>query len=246
MTAFTSPASAGFDLGLFSSYRDFPLSGVAEVNFGYGQLLWGSEKNALYGFVRASGELDAVSNYFGATAKVEVFPVSILGLKAGQTWEQNHQDYKDYDCTQNICRGFFSNQYLEGQAFLGVSFLKLAASYRDSIHYADHYSNPNSVTDYVDPESGLLLTLASGDHLIRVRETALVQILSNYAVGYSESQFSSQIRAEKSRAWFSFAQGTWGDFKLAVGGGEYSSSTQKSHGMIVAFMQWSILPKLGY
>ncbi len=239
-------ARADFDAAVSGSYRSYPLSGVAETTVGYGELLWGTEADALYGFVRLAADFDAITQYQATAVRFEFFPISILGARVGQLWQQNHQDYSSYDCVNNVCRGYFSEKYAEGQLFLGVGPLKLSGSYRYTIKSAGEVSNPNALTYYIDPESGLQFTNGQIDHSWRARGAALVELSPEYSLGYSQTQFVSDRSDEKSNLWIAFAQGAWGPAKLVVGGGEYDSSLHTSHSTVIAYGQWTFWPKLGF
>jgi hypothetical protein len=251
---FAELAHAGFDASVSGSYRAYPLSGVAETTVGYGHLLWGSEKNALYGFVRASADFDAITQYQSTGVRIEIFPISILGARAGQTWQQNHQDLSSYDCAANVCRGFFTDQYIEGQIYLGWGPIKFSASSRATSKSASSESNPNAVSYFVDPESGLQFSNSQTDHLNRVRGVLAYELSQNLRFGLNYTGFASDLTHETSHMDLGFVQATWGPLAVVLAGGDYSASfgshtstmTSPAHSTFVGYAQWTFLPKLGY
>lgn len=239
-------AHADFDAQINGSYRSWPLSGVAETTLGYGQLIWGDNKDALYGFARVAADFDAITDYQASAVRVEFFPISILGVRAGQMWQQNHQDFSSYDCYNNVCRGYFSEKFVEGQLYLGAGPLKLAGSYRFTNKSVDQIANPKSLTYYIDPESGLQFSTTQSDHSWRVRGLAAIELSPEYRIGYAQTQFYSDRSDEKSNLWIAFGQGEWGPIKLVLGGGAFKSSIQGTQSTLVAYGQWTLWPKLGY
>jgi hypothetical protein len=241
----SSWARAGqVDLSLWGDYRSFPQSGVAEAVVGYDQLLWGDPKNTLYGFARVYGEFDAITQYAGTTLKAEIFPISFLGVRVGQGWSQNHEALEDFDCTKNLCTGFFSQQFIEGQLFLGAGPIKFSGTYRFTAMSLDQPAG--SDTYYIDPESGLQYSTSATDHLQRARGLLAYEINKNFRLGYALTLYNSDISNEASRLWMGYIQFMKGPLNIIAGGGEFYSTIQLTHPTAVVIGQWTFYPRLGF
>lgn len=249
---------AGPDLSVGGSYRSFPVGGAAEIHAGYGYLLWGSEKNPIYGFMRLGVDLEGVENYIATTAKVEVFPLSILGVIAGRSWSQSHLDYEDFDCKSYLCRGQFIEDFVEVPLYAGYGPIRLAASYRQS-----HWQNAESKSTggkalYIEPTSGIKLANSETETLSRVRGALFLELTANCRVGYAETFYSvvDSITGERDRQshlWLGLLQfhsekifTSEGEFSLVLGGGEYDSNFKLHDPTFIVGFELSPLPRLGY
>src|SRR5690348_4409288 len=127
---FSSQAWAdGFDATVGGGYRSFPVGGSADLELGYGKVFWGSETDPLYGFFRIAGLAEGVVDHLTAGGYIEVFPVSIFGLRGGRTVTQSYLKYDDYDCNLYLCKGDRSEGFTEAALYLGGWRLKFAGTF---------------------------------------------------------------------------------------------------------------------
>lgn len=247
--------ASGFDLSLAGSYRSYALAGGAEMAMGYGHLIWGDKKKPLYGFVRVATGLEGVEDYIASTVKVEIFPISLLGVRVGQSWIQNHLDYEDFDCVTYLCRGQFSYDFVEVPFYMGWKRILLSASYRISRWERDRREPVGSRTHYIEPSSGLGLSLVESEDVERWRGALLYEFNSYWRIGYSYvddrvSQGPDELEQRTSQMWLGLIQyhksKLESTLSVFVGAGEYRSYLLNPEPSYVLGFELSLWPRLGY
>jgi hypothetical protein len=256
-------AWAGFDLAVGGYGRDYPMGAGAELNLGYGHLLWGSSSEKLYGFIRAGLDIEGVVDYNAVNAKLEIFPISILGLRVGQSRSESQLDYEDFDCELYLCRGHFAENYFEVPVFLGYGPVTFAASYKHSQWKSDSNNAAIASAQFIEPSSGLALAVDDTEDVERVRGTVFLDLGDRWLggewrLGYSEARYSVESSTENvfaaierdSRIWLGLLQYSMEEpsFQVTLGTGEYRSYLLPSDPTFV--VSFSFAPdgfsKLGY
>jgi hypothetical protein len=238
----------GFDMGIHGDYRNQPLSGVAELGTGYSLALWGDEKSPWLGYVRAGWDLDGITNYFSSTLTAEFFPISILGVRIGKSWIQNSADFDDYECINYLCRGKFTQSFIEVPLYLGWDPILFSASYRVETWTSIDDSSQNSKLGYIDPTSGTDLSPQGSDKLHRVRAAMFYKLSDNFRLGYVNTQY-----AENGRTWLFGGQFLMNpcfsdkdEFSVFLGAGEFRSRLILTEPTVYVGLSYSPIKKLGY
>jgi hypothetical protein len=172
------PALAeGLDLSAGAGGITQPLGASLFATAGYGKLLWGEDNLAgarsdefRYGYVRPwMGVRTSLFNN-RADAGVDLFPVSILGVRAGASLSSRHIDPSTIDCSVAACRGRVSRLFARGVLTLGYwnLFLKswfgaerLNPSVEDRV-FSDEY---NAIVGHRGGDTELTFEAALGANL---------------------------------------------------------------------------------
>jgi len=237
---FSPLAHADFDSSLGGFARSFPLSGYAYAQSGYGQVFWGDTSGILYGYVRPYIELDTAGTYQAALAAIEVFPVSFLGIRAGEEWDQNDSHYHDYACPTNVnCEGTMYRKFVEGQLLLGYSdwFASLWLRW-------DHWSHKNpEIGDFMDPNTGLI-AYQGGDSEMVARFFTGYNVTPEWAAIVAGNYYQMVHHFGIVRFGMAGARYRQGDFNAMVGLSHYQATEQKGgYGVFVGFT-WALLPSV--
>lgn len=231
----------GFDFSAQGSYRSYPLSGVLEIESGYGVELYGSSAAPpWYGYVRPRALLSTIGTYNSADGALEVFPISFLGFRAGGEAIQNDDNYSAHDCSTYICKGRFYRTYAEAELTFGFKGVFARGSWR-----RDRWTlNSPSVGEFIDPTGGISLS-ASGDSETVYRGLVGYTFSPKWSamalIRYAESDETRMI----SRFPHAVVRYTLKDWSLALGGGVFESSLKKQEGAAIALLRWEPRPSVG-
>lgn len=148
-------ARAQFDVSLSTIYRTAPQSFSADLDLGVASILWGraprpgaSGDSPMYGYMRLQASGVAAPDYNGWGYEAQLFPVSFIGLVAGQSFAENEDNYPAYRCSLHLCIGDFREDYTELRLAGGVSQVFAAVYLRTSRMRED---NVTSFATYVSP-----------------------------------------------------------------------------------------------
>jgi len=129
---------ANYDLSTNAGFRSYALGAAARVEAGLNQQIWRYNKQ-IYGFIREAAYFSTSGSINTAGAKIEFFPISILGLVAGA--EQVYRDSKEldtFDCDSQICDADGTRSYLKIENVLAYKkFVTINDYQRDFFNY-DH------------------------------------------------------------------------------------------------------------
>lgn len=253
-----SQAQADYDLQLETSFRYYPMGGTLKSELGYGHLIWGAPESFLYGYVRLSGKVEGVTKYFASGWEVELFPISILGLKLGRNWIDNHQDYIDYNCRDYVCRGQFAHTFIEIPVFLGYAGWLASYSWRSETWEATNPHQENGKVEYVEPTSGLPLAVASARNVTKSRYVIMYELneawrmglleLNSHAdatdVGYKskKSRMRGVVGQFRAKGFFEAED----EFSILFGAGEFQSPLAHSDPTVFFALRFAPWPKLGF
>lgn len=178
IVTFGSAARADFDAKFESFLRSYPLSGYADVQLGYGQLLWGSNSSSvMYGYVRPFAEVDTAGTYNSGLVGLDYYPISFVGFRGGKEWIQNDDKYRDFRCDLYECEGtrtrtFFQATLLAGYSIWFASFM---------IRWENWVQKHPEFGDAIDATTGLAAQ-ALGDTQILVRGWTGFQINETWSI----------------------------------------------------------------
>lgn len=237
---FCFSAHADLDLSLGGFARSFPLSGYAYLQSGYGQVLWGDTSGVLYGYVRPYIELDSAGSYNAALGAVEFFPLSFLGVRAGEEWNQNDSQYHDYDCRLYDCTGTMYRKFVESQLLLGVSdwFASVWLRWEQWTH-----KSPEAL-DFIDPNNGLAIH-ADGDSELVFRFFTGVNVSDQWAAVVGGNYYQMVRHFGIVRFGMVGARFREDSFSVIVGASHYQATEQKGGYGAFAAVTWTPLPSVG-
>ncbi len=238
---FSLTAHAGSDLNIGGSLRSYPLSGVIDVDAGYGILLWGSGPGSSpwYGYLRPRLDASTAVSYNSLDAALEFYPLSFLGGRAGGEAIQNDHDYSSYDCVTYICQGRFYHTYVLAEVTLGAGPVFGQFRWR-----RERWSQrETTATAFIEPTAGFALAGADDSETI-YRGMVGVKLGSSWSLAgvlvYSQMDSTHGI----SRFPFAVVRYISGPLSVGVGAGSFSSPLKREEASGVLFLNWEIKPSL--
>lgn len=166
---------ANFDLSVGTGARTYPgfgFEGFGEI--GYNQLLYGDApgKGIFYGLIRPSLRLASSAVINSYDAKLEVYPISIIGFAAGHRFiKADFEDFPAFDCDEIRCSGELKKDYVHMRAVLGFGPIVAIGMVEESRN------------SYNDP-SGEGLPVAEFRFAIRANAESDENTRSQYILGY--------------------------------------------------------------
>ena len=236
---FSKFAFADFDLSLGTTTRSYPLGGGVEANAGYGILLWGDPNVPWYGYVRPRIDGQTAATYNSISASLEVYPLSILGFRAGGEAVQNDADYSAHDCQTYQCRGRFYNSFAQGELALGYGPVFAQGRWR-----RERWTKATSSSmAFIDPEAGLALA-GTGDSKTYYRGMIGYKVNEKWTIAGAYIYIEADSDHGISRFPFAIVRYKSGDFSVAAGGGVFSSKLKPESGSALLFLTWDIWPSI--
>lgn len=233
----SSWAWASADLEVGSAFRSYPLSGVMEIKSGYGVVFYGTEGGPFSGYGRIALEGATAGTYNSGLAKVELFPLGILGARAGGETAQNDSEYRAYDCDLYFCEGRFYRTFFEAELTLGAGPVFLQGRWR-----RERWSEKEpSDGDFIDPTSGLVMD-ATGESQSVYHGVAGLKLGSSFSIlgglRYAEGETGL------SRFTFGLLRYRSGGWSAGVGGGVFESELKARGGSALLFLNYEIWPSV--
>lgn len=243
---------AGFDFTTNATFRSYPLGGTLAAQLGYGFVLWGAAPSTAsdrakpkpwHGYIRPSLELATAGSFQQLKGELELFPISILGVRAGHAKFENKKDYSAFDDCTNIylCEGAFTRDFVEAQLVLGTGPFFLVGLYRVE-ELATKEQNPTQ--DFIFPTAGLPAA-KTGDTLVVVRGALGVKWSKNWITS------AYYIRSEMDKLVGKSDMGTlnlhynWSDYSILVGAGYFESDIIERGFTGTVRLSWSPLKSIG-
>lgn len=108
-----APANAVWDYNAEAVYRSTPSGANLAGQVGKSFLLWGNRDSFHYGYSRLSLYASSVAVVSTYDLRLEIFPISILGIELGVgKFYQNYEGFDMADCSENVCRGQTDRKYI--------------------------------------------------------------------------------------------------------------------------------------
>lgn len=231
-------ARAEFDLTVGALYRSYPLSGIAEVESGYGFLLWGTAREPFSGFIRPRIYANSAVSYNSLDGALEIFPLAFLGVRAGGEGIQNDRRYTSYDCETYQCLGREYRTYVETEFSLGAGPLFGQFQWR-----RESWSQARpSDGDFIDPTSGIVMA-ARGDRQTVFRGLIGLKLSDDWAV-LGLYRYAQSEPGDISRSPTLFLRFRTGGLSMGVGGGAFGSPIKRNEANVQAYIRWSVWPSL--
>lgn len=247
----TPLAHAQLDTTANVYYRNYPLGGSIDLNLGYALVLYGtagSTNDPYFGYVRGEVMASGSTGYSGWGYQFQAFPISFLGITAGQFFYDNDRDYTAYDCSTYACTGTYREDFIEARLALAYKSLFLVG--RSKTTRATE-SNSGNAIGYISPDYSLALN--------RDRDKVhKLTLLGGYDITEKWSAIATYIRSEADRskqvgtflaAGALFKQETY-RIGLLAGSfehdhpGSVTAIGEKSDFTVMANLQWNVLPSV--
>lgn len=236
---YSSLSFANVDLSLGTFVRSYPLSGVAELEAGYGILLRGEANSPFssYARLKISGESAAVYN--SLSGALEFFPLGIAGIRAGGEAIQNDTRYSAFDCDQYQCTGRYYRIYIEGEMTLGAGPIFVQGRWRRE----RWTQGSNEGRDFIDPTSAVVVKGRGDSQTVYYGVAGLKMDEQWTLLGVLRYSQNDQLEG-----WSRFPYGViqWksGEVTLGVGAGVFESSLKEKGLAAVGLFRWEIRPSL--
>ena len=233
------------DLSFSAGARSYPFGGSLELDFGKSLMLWGTrhereeERSPWYGHTRVGLRMSTAGTYNAGLAKLEVHPLSILGLAIGREIVKNDKNYSGYNCSSNRCLGHFSNSFGEVSLTLGYQNFFLVGQYRLASISADK----KDMATFIEPKQGLQ-ALSEGDQLFQIKKILGVKLSKNWILAYNGQYAKMKKHRGVSRTNTLNILYKVGKWSFAVGGGVFSSSLREEDVTINLFVHREFLSSL--
>ncbi len=168
------------DYGFTSLFRSFPLGAFVHANYGQSIIFWGKAgtKNPLYGYARTEGSFRTSGVINATTARVELFPISIVGVYAGRSFQvRNSNELDTFNCDVVVCDGKVERNFIGIKAAIG------AFGFFAMLDFKQIRVNMKNHTGIFADESVTLLARSGNDVADTRIITAGYSISENYKIG---------------------------------------------------------------
>jgi hypothetical protein len=105
-----------------ASVRNYPLGFSIHAQSAYSDLLWGekNKENFFYGFYKISLRANTSFKTAGANLKLELYPISFLGLQVGLQPSYRAFDFSGINCSTLQCQGTMHRSFIDIKGILGT------------------------------------------------------------------------------------------------------------------------------
>lgn len=227
------------DLSLGMQGTSFPKSFSTFIESGLSLVFWGQAHtpSPFYGFLRVAGRLQSSAIINKAEYKVDVFPVSFLGMTAGRSVSYRTSFFNDNDCpTTADCGGWLIRNFLTLQSALKYRSLFLIGRYR-------HFELYPSITSGVFWDEGTDLIGAIPSDTANFGDLILgVRLKNGLTTGLAlvTGKMTRERSAMNNR--LIFMRYTREHFMIQGGGGLYHSSVHGDGAFVGLGMTWMPAP----
>ena len=232
-------AFAAADLSVGTAVRSYPLSGVVEAEAGYGFRLWGNTSGPFYGYIRPVIEGATAAIYNSGTARLDFYPLSFLGVRAGGESVQNDSEYDAHDCENYQCVGRYYRTFVEGDLALGAGPVFI----RGRLRRERWTQKDPQAGDFIEPTSGIGLASA-GDSETVYQGLAGIKLSTSWTLAGGVRYAISDNTEQFSRMPFGLIRWTSGPLSVALGGGEFESTIKKKSPTALLYLSYEIAPSL--
>lgn len=237
----SSSALATMDLHYGAQARTFPgLGGEFFLESGYNGLLWGSDpggekKQPWYGLVRPSIRLASSAVVNNAEAKIEVFPISFIGISAGRRMVKSDYDFNFYNCEEINCRGTMERNYTQGKMAIGLfGFVMMGQVTREHI---EHSTDDKPFAEF---QKGMI---GNPGYEIATEQVGLVgfKMPSGGMIGVIGNQTKFEISEHKFKMVLGIYQWRADSSQYTLGFGTFESDHIKQGGIMVFKWQFDVV-----
>jgi hypothetical protein len=243
--AYADVSNSGFDYLIKGGGQTYPLGGIITAQAGYGVKLWEAGPPAegpqwKYGYLRPAIELQTAGTVNRASAGLEIFPISILGIRGGYGVSQRTLSYvQDFDCSEVMCDETLNYDYLQANLLGGYKsfILSVMGKY-------EKFTASESVKPFYE-EMSYLVGQADHDDLRTLDVFAGFQLSDRWTSGvrgiYQEFVFSQN----NSSSMFAVGRYTEGFWQGTLALGQYKSSHQDSRFSAILSVSYNGIKGIG-
>lgn len=203
---------AEYDLTAMGGLRSYPLGAAIRVDAGIAQEIW-RHNEQIYGFVRESAYAVTSGSINTIGARIDFFPISILGLVAGT--EQVYRSSKEldtFDCDVQVCDADGGRSYIRVENVLAYKKFVLINDYQREFF---DYKYDGIVANALHT-----LELQDDDIVNLMRNILAYQYSSKYTFGIIHFRtWSEKTRQDSTYLGFlnQFKRGKW-TYDVVLGG----------------------------
>lgn len=237
--------NSGLDYLVKAGGQTYPLGGLITGQAGYGIKLWeGAPPDEgpqwKYGYLRPTIELQTAGTVNRASAGLEIFPISILGISGGYGLSQRALSYvQDFDCAQVMCNETLSYSYLQAN---------LMGGYQDYIFSVmgryEKFTASESIKPFYE-EMSYLIAQPDHDDLRTLDVFAGYKLSDRWTTGvrgiYQEFIFTQN----NSSSMFAVGRYTEGFWQGTLGLGQFKSSHQDSRFSAILSVSYNGIKGIG-
>ncbi len=229
------------DLEFGGLLRSYALGGGVYGNLGYGQKIWESSSEYMYGYLRPSvfGITSGVINSFGG--QIDFYPISFLGVFAGSsyTYRGDTDILAAVDCNNFYCGGNIKRDYFGGRFLFGLGSFFLSSRYRVFKTSLEKGSD----TAFID-ELANTIASAGEDTRLETDISTGFNLSKDEKLGVSY-RYNLMKNTESNTTYiFLFYQIKSGAFKYTTGAGGFESESGSRHPSFLFTVSYSAIPSI--
>ncbi len=239
---FCSSTWADFDTRLTLNFRDYPIGGTLEWESGYNLLLYGSPgpTNPFYGYIRPGMMLGGQGE---AQGFIDIYPLSILGVRFGSSMTFRYYEIDPFDCEVVVCDGLVQRNFYRVRANLGYAFLYALPFFYEGLNMATNFEQEDQNTPFA-LENGPLLASPGEDREFALGVTVGLKLSDSLHAIWFYKKAETVLAESEYQFWASGLRYFWGEWNVAVLGGNFQSNFDESSPSIAAYLSWLPQPSL--
>jgi hypothetical protein len=219
---FLVPAAARADADWNAGFaaRSRTPGAIGFVQGGYGLLLWGEKREGefRYGYLRAVGTAFVAAVTNRAEAALELYPISILGIRLGHGQSVRGTEPSVFDCDLAACKGRLGATTLKISLAGGYGDVFLVGSLRGT-----EFDSSNVTRPFAD-EMSLLLGTPGGDRMVTSEAVAGVKLDERNRVGLRVQADRMLGTASRYAQQSLFAQHRWERWSISLAAGPFQTT----------------------
>ena len=221
--------------------RSYSLGFLTEGTAGYSQPVWGDPASGpMFGYVRPSAAFGTSGLTNVARADIELYPVSILGVRLGRSWTHRANKLPGFDCKSMRCDGWVGESLVALRALAGLGNWFGAFDYEWRFFDRSEDSRPLA-------ESFLGFALSpAGDQTRTGRGTVGYRLSPRWSVGLQGARSFALSSSGRGAMDVAFVRSQGSVWTWLVGTGRFAGTPVFGSQFVGVFMvQWVGLTKLG-
>ncbi|MBL6991174.1 MAG: hypothetical protein ISR65_15425 [Bacteriovoracaceae bacterium] len=213
--------TASLDYSLNLEMRSYPsLGGNINFDAGYNYLFWGDNADIWYGLIRPSINFKSSLLLNGLEAKLEVYPISLLGIAVGYKWSDVNTDFSFFDCGNSVyCQGQLTRGYITAKTGYAIDGFFLTA--KANFEKLTFSKTDKKFADYIYALEGN----NAKDYLGKL-EITTGKVFSNYTIGLIGEFATMRLNKSLYRSYYLFIKKPIRKYSVIVGGGSFQSDIQ--------------------
>jgi hypothetical protein len=245
-----------WDSSAYLNSRNYPLGVSLGGFFGLGYTAWNATRAGqgaggnflspyLYGYLRTQARVQTSGVVNSADLRLEIFPISFLGLTVGKNLSARAADFSAISCSEYLCQGSVDRSFVSGILALGAAgFSVLAYGRYDDMRASSAQGDSFLGRGFYD-EMASIRGLSLRDQLQSLDLLATYEVDSEkkHRLGILNSRARFLGSRESAESLYAMWIYNFGKYTLQTGVGTYESSFQKRAFSAFAGFKWT--PKKG-